>query len=635
MAIQARIRATSATDVADRNAEPLHVATPAVAGASPVLERLLAVVPLTITLVLSSALFWMPLVRSTAGFIAVALTLFFIYWAVRSYLTLLGCIISMRRITRWGRRDWRAEYLDRLASLSPKQRAQAEAWDWARHLVVIPNYKEDESGLRRLLQSLAEQSNPQQMVVVLAMEAREADAQRKATHLLLEFRGRFADCFATYHPADLEGEAPGKGSNEAWGVRRAYERLIDGAAQPAAELARYTVTSCDADSIFSPHHFEALNFLFLTAPDRYRTFWQPAITNSNNIWDIPAPLRIMEGLGSVNRLSNLTLPVTIPFPTSCYALSWQMLHLVDYWDEEVIPEDWHIFLKCSFALGDRVRMHSMYVRIGNDCVLTDGYFRTLKARYLQTVRHAWGCVDLPYAWRGFWRGFSRQGSPLGWRRSLSLAFSVTHVHSLWASQWFFVTLGVTVPTWLVVYAQAPMPDWWSASTYSIPGLSLHLGAFADPARWLIWGVDGLFDPVMRFSLPGLIVSSCLIPLVGLVVVELRVRGERPAHFSNVAYVRQFLTLFLMAPITLVWGALPAVQAQWRLATGKGLVYRVAEKGTRESVRAAASGPVAVPGGAAVASVAVTAADYQAMVRAGVMCEEPTQRATVESDVSIL
>jgi hypothetical protein len=43
----------------------------------------------------------------------------------------------------------------------------------------------------------------------------------------------------------------------------------------------------------------------------------------------------------------------------------------------------------------------------------------------------------------------------------------------------------------------------------------------------------------------------------------------------------------MAPITLVWASMPALHAQWRLATGRGLVYRVAEKGSSEQAAAPA------------------------------------------------
>jgi hypothetical protein len=37
----------------------------------------------------------------------------------------------------------------------------------------------------------------------------------------------------------------------------------------------------------------------------------------------------------------------------------------------------------------------------------------------------------------------------------------------------------------------------------------------------------------------------------------------------------------MAVITFFWASMPALNAQWKLARGNGLVYRVAEKGSRK------------------------------------------------------
>jgi hypothetical protein len=508
-------------------------------------------------------LLWAPLFQGTAYVYVVALTAFYAYWVLRSYGMAIACLIGGRRIARWARTDWAARYA--------AEYADGEAWGWPRHLVVIPNYRESEDELRRTLNSLAAQQNAQQLVVVLAMEERETEADAKAGHLLRAFAARFGDLFATFHPAGIPGEAPGKGSNEAWAVREAYRRLI---ARGGDDLARYSVTSCDADAIFPPHHFAVLNWLFLTAADRTRTFWQPAIFNTNNIWDIPAPLRIIDGLSGINRLANLVLPGSVMFPTSCYTLSWQMLHEVDYWDAEVIPEDWHIFLKSSFMLGDRVHVEPMWVRVGNDCVLTEATQKTLRARYFQAVRHAFGAVDIPYAWRGTWsRG------PLGLGRRMLFTGTLTKVHVLWVAQWYMITLGVAVPSAIARAVGIVLPAWWSARPFHLPGVTWHLSVLPHPERWFD-ATQPLLQPGMHLSIPGLLVAVCIVPLCALVMIEYRARGPRPAHVSRWGVVRSLLVWPLMAPITYVWACLPALHAQWRLASGRGLVYRVAEKGTR-------------------------------------------------------
>ena len=388
--------------------------------------------------------------------------------------------------------------------------------------------------------------------------------------------------FATYHPAGLPGETPGKGSNEAWGAREAFIKLIEDGLE---DIRRYTVTSCDADAVFHPNHFEALNYLFLTAEDRYRTFWQPTIFNSNNIWDIPAVLRIPDGLSGINRMSNLLLPGSVKFPTSCYSLSWQMLNEVDYWDEEVIPEDWHLYLKCSYTLGDRVNVQPIFLPLGNDCVLTDGYFKTLRAHYAQSVRHAWGASDIPYAWRAA----RHPASPATIGRKFLLAASVTKVHALWMAQWYMVTLGVLLPSKMAGTFGAPLPHWWT-ERYLIPGTGWHPERIAEPSTWFNFNSTGLVEPVMYVNLPGILVALCIFPLFVMIAVEYLQRGPRPAYVSRLKAASGFLIWPAMAVITFFFASMPALHAQWKLASGKGLVYRVAEKGSRRVTVPTATAP---------------------------------------------
>jgi hypothetical protein len=543
------------------------------------------VLPLVGSLATVSMLFVAPWHHTTALIYAVFIVFFYGYWVMRSFGVAAACIVGLRRIARWKRTDWRARYATWSAA-----HAEADGWEWPRHLIVIPNYREAESELRRTIDSLAAQPNAAQLVVVLAMEARESGAEGKATRLLLGYREVFADIFATYHPGDVLGETPGKGSNEAWALRQAYRRLI---ATGHDDIDRYTVTSCDADAVFSLRHFVTLNYLFLTEADRYRAFWQPTIFNTNNIWDVPAGPRMLDGLSGLNRLANMTLPGSVKFPTSCYSLSWRMLNEVDYWDEEVIPEDWHLYLKCCYSLGDRVHVVPMYVELGNDCVLTDSTAKTLRAHYFQAVRHAWGASDIPYTWRATWRP-----GPLSFTRRLLLAFTVTKVHVLWMSQWYLVTLGVALPATIAARIGAPMPAWWVEPWYVLPGPTFHFDVLTTPSLWFQGA--GLIEPVMHLNLPSLLVALCMLPLIVLVVLEHRQRGPRPAHVSPLSTVWSSATWLLMAPWTLVLASMPALHAQLRLGSGSGLVYRVAEKGSRDDVHAKPE-PVVAEGVAAIAA----------------------------------
>lgn len=544
--------------------------TPALTASTPLRERLWNFLPLTLSLTIVSTIFWAP--YYAPWFIAAGTVAFFAYWLIRSYAVAVSCVIGLRRIKQWKHTNWVAKYCAWAAT-----HPSAEEWRWPRHMVIIPNYKESEESLSRTLDSLAAQQNADQLVIVMAMEAREPVARSKAARLVMRYRASFADMFATYHPAGLPNETAGKGSNEAWAAREAHIRLIEHAGD---DIERYSITSCDADAVFHERHFDALNYMFLTNPDRYRTFWQPTIFNSNNIWDIPAPLRIPDGLSGINRLSNLVMPGSVKFPTSCYSVSWKMLTEVDYWDEEVIPEDWHVYLKCCFTLGDRVHVEPLFLPLGNDCVLTDGYIKTLKAHYAQSVRHAWGASDIPYAMRA---AFTYK-SDLGKKRRFLLSGAVTKVHALWMSQWYIVTLGVLLPSKLAGSFNAPMPYWWT-HTYPIFGPGWHPENILHPDRWLSFGERGIVEGTMWLNIPGMLVAVCIFPLIAMIIIEYKTRPARPEYVSRAAFAGQFLMWPLMAVITFFFASLPALHAQCKLASGKGLIYRVAEKGSHRSTHA--------------------------------------------------
>ena len=537
--------------------------TPSITASTHLRERLWNMLPVTLSLFLASCIFWGP--WTLPQVLAVGIVAFFTYWIIRSYAVVVACIVGLRRIKRWEATNWLAKYCEFLPS-----HPEAREWHWPRHMVIIPNYKESEDGLARTIDSLAAQGVASQLVVVLAMEAREAGAEEKAANLLRAYRGRFAEMFATYHPHGLPNETPGKGSNEAWAAREAHLKLIE---SRRYDIARFTVTSCDADAVFHARHFDALNYLFLTADDPYRTFWQPTIFNSNNIWDIPAPLRIMDGLSGINRMANLVLPGSVRFPTSCYSTTWELLSEIDYWDEEVIPEDWHVYLKSCFMLGDRVHVEPIFLPLGNDCVLTDSYIKTMKAHYAQSVRHAWGASDVPYAWRAAFT----TNSPLSWKRRLALSGAVTKVHSLWMAQWYIITLGNLFTIVVTERLNAPMPHWFHNRLTSLPGPAWQLdqifaGDFSQPLGVMI-----------NVNIAGFIIYFCLFPLIALIIIETLTRPARPVYVSKLQMAGQYAMWPLMAVVTFFFASMPALHAQLKLASGKHLVYRVAEKGSKHGL----------------------------------------------------
>ena len=491
-----------------------------------VLQRALEITPGATALLVITSLLWGAL---WAPFpLAAVLLAFDFYWVWRSFNTAFHAIKGFFLLRRDGKVDWRQRYEEAAT------RGQAFlAWEDVRHVVIIPNYQESLEKLRPTLDSLADQEEAQRLIVVLAMEEAEPGAGDKADTLCREYAGRFAHVLPTIHPANLAREVRGKSSNEAWAARQARRRLVNEMGLPLAHL---TVTSCDADTIFHPRYFSCLTYKFATDEHRYRRFWQAPIFLYNNIWQVPAPLRVPNCLAGLNHLARLSRKYRMVFPQSCYSLSFQMADEVGYWDVDVVPEDWHMFLKCFFELKGEPDVQPILLPVGNDGVRAHSYTRTYWEHYQQARRHAWGVTDVPYA---VLQSLDHPDVPA--LRRLRRTWSVFETHVLWSSQWFIITVGRLVPSLAGVFVGADaMPQW--------------------------------FNPMSEK-----ILLPCIVPLILLIGLDTLMRPKRPRDFRWWLFPFQYAQWFLMAPITFIFTTLPALDAQIRLMLGRRLEYRVTEK----------------------------------------------------------
>jgi hypothetical protein len=516
-----------------RPAEPAPACIPIYSGllstqttAGRVFQRALEIAPGMVTWLLVTAPLWAGLLLPVP--FAVAILAFDVFWLYLSATTAWRSIVGYRRLRGAERTDWRHQF--RIARAFGRAFA---TWDEVFHVVIIPNYKEPPAILRRTLSSLAAQENARQLFIVLAMEAREHGAGQRARTLEEEFDGRFAGILSTFHPAGLPGEVVGKSSNENWAARIAKRHLVD---ERGYELGNLTVTSCDADTVFHPSYFACLTYKFATDPYRYRRFWQSPILLTNNIWEAPAPLRVGSALAGVHILSNLCKRDRVIFPQSTYSLSLRMADDAGYWDTEVIPEDWHMFLKCFYTFSGRVEVEPIYLPTGNDAVRARTTWRSFVEAYQQHKRHAWGASDIPFAVREM----LAHGEMPRWR-GLRRVIALTSNHLLWSTHWFLLSLG-----------------WWAP---------LAIGRLVGTETQ----VSGL-HVAARVAL-----GICLVPYVTMIMVDARLRPPKPAWWRRRHGVLAAF-MWLALPVTsFAFSTVPALVAQTRLMLGRRLEYRVTEK----------------------------------------------------------
>jgi cellulose synthase/poly-beta-1,6-N-acetylglucosamine synthase-like glycosyltransferase len=399
-----------------------------------------------------------------------------------------------------------------------------------RHLIFIPTYKEPLEILRRTLNFLANQEFPaKQLVVVIAAEERETEAKEKIAILEAEFGDKFAALLATHHQLQV-GEVAGKSSNLAFAGRQIQEWVE----KKGLNQDFLTVTSCDADVAIHPKYFSNLTYQFLKHPERHLRFWQGALVFYNNIWRVPLFVRVVHTIYSISGVAELSRPRS-NFNYSTYSLSWRLLRETDFWDVDVVAEDWHLFFKAFFTHQGKVDLESVFLPLYADAVEGQSYWRSLVAQYTQNRRWAWGITDIAYAVKQF----------LKFRREISITnfafrfISALQQHLFWPVTWWILTLGATIP----------------------PLINAEFGQTA-----------------LGFYLPkvsGLILTTTTVFIVSVVVVDWLLR---PPQEGKKQFWPIHLLQFILLPVTgFFFGSLPGMDAHTRLILGKRIEYRATEK----------------------------------------------------------
>lgn len=292
--------------------------------------------------------------------------------------------------------QWRIHRSEQMPSMTREEALAVPAGLTApvHHVVIVANFKEPEAIIARTLYHLAAQAHARDMLtVVLAMEGAEPGSHEKGERLAAQFEDSFARVLVTVHPAHLPGEAPGKGSNLAWAARRAKEILVS---QQGLPLDSLTVTSCDADSVIHPGYLAAITRQFVADCRRHEYIWQAPFRFNTNIWDAPAPIRLLGFLNNLVQVSELANPLAANLPLSTYTLSYKLADDIGYWDEMVIADDWHIFLRGLFGTSGRLTLEPVFLPVNGDAVTGATMWEALKNFYTQRRRHAWGSSDIGY-----------------------------------------------------------------------------------------------------------------------------------------------------------------------------------------------------------------------------------------------
>ncbi len=480
---------------------------------------------------------WLALLISITSAVAFPRTLLLVaallgfYAAIRFLFAGIAITRGLHLIREWETTNWYTQY---------QQDAHEGAlhWDDVRHVVIIPNYKEPEPILNRTLDQLAQQYDAKQrLTIVLAMEAGEEGSVEKAECLRDKWQPYFANLFFTVHPRGLPGEMQCKSANEAWAARWVKRKLVD---EQGYNIDHIVITTMDADTLWHKNHFYALTYLFALNRKRYLSFWQAPIRYHTNIWDINPLLRIVNAYSTAFELAYLAAPWWIPMPMSSYSLSLKLLDSSGYWDADVIADEWHMFIKAYFARDGNVEIERIFLPFSADATTGETLGDAIKNRYQQSLRHAWGSKEV-----GYILAKMLEHPEMRVNMSFKILFRVAHDILLAGAGWVILTVGAQLP------------------------LVLHPHILEQMVR------EGATNPT--FAL--LQVSFLVVSILGIVFwyQDVKVRPPRTRPQTLVERVLTLLSFPLLPILTLIFVAIPVLQAQTRLLVGVPLQFRVTKK----------------------------------------------------------
>lgn len=477
--------------------------------------RLFEIIPgaLTwLTLLLMFLLSWL-----TPAFAAVFIILFDIYWLLKSIYLSLHLRNTFSRVKANLKIDW----LKELEALKP------EAGDWKNiwHLIVLPMYREPYAVVRESVESFTRVNYPKdKIIVVLSAEERGGEeAKATAEKIRREFGDKFYRLLITVHPANLPGEIPGKGSNETWAVKQVKEKVIDILKIPYDKIL---VSAFDVDTQVFPEYFGRLTYVFLSVPNRLRAIYQPIPLFLNNIYQAPAPARVVSFSATFWQMMQQSRPERLT-SFSSQAIPFRAVLDVGFWQKDIISEDSRIFWQGYLRYHGDFRVEPLFYPVSMDANAAAGFWRTMGNLYRQQRRWAWGAENVAYILEGF-----RHSPKISRSKKWYWGFNALEGYHSWATNS------------LIIFALSWLP--------------LILGGEGFNTTLLSYSLPKITRFIINLSMVGIASSAIL----GVLLLPPKPGGLRLGNYA--LYVLQWLLL----PLTLItFGAVPAIDAQTRLMLG--------------------------------------------------------------------
>jgi cellulose synthase/poly-beta-1,6-N-acetylglucosamine synthase-like glycosyltransferase len=405
------------------------------------------------------------------------------------------------------------------------------------NVVFIATFNESIDILEPSIQALAEVDYPlKQLMVVICYEERGgAETEANAKLLVEKYGHKFAYASAVKHPDGIVGEHRGKGANISYAGRIFAEHIAEQGIDPEHII----VTTLDADHRPAKNYFTLLTYEYAGDPNRLHHSYQPIPMFYNNIWDAPAPMRVIALGNSFWTLTETMRPHRLR-NFAAHAQGLATLIRTDFWSVTTIVEDGHQFWRTYFAFNGDHQVMPVYTSVYQDAVLADSYLKTFKVQYLQLRRWAWGCSDIPFVIRNMVK------SP-----DIPLSNRIAQFYRLFESHFS----QATAPLILTFVAYLPL--------YLNPRASTNI---------LAQNLPYVTSDILTLASIGIIF------MIFFSLISLPPRPKRYRKTKVLGMIGQWILL----PITTMgFSSFAAIDAQTRLMLGKPLEFYVTEKSVKK------------------------------------------------------
>ena len=393
------------------------------------------------------------------------------------------------------------------------------------HVVIMTAYDEGEEVLGPSIEAVKNTSFPNERIIfALAYEERGGEAMEKtAKELSAKYKGVFREFLLVKHPDGLTGEIVGKGPN----LTYAGQRVAKYIEEKHLPIENIIVTSLDSDNRMAPKYLDSVAYEFIVHPNRQRLSYQPVSLFMNNIWDAPAPSRVIAVSNSFfNVISTMRPHALRNFASHSQPL--QALAAMNFWSKRTIVEDGHQYWRSLFFFSGDYSVLPIRIPIYQDAVLDETLWKTIKAQFVQVRRWYYGASDVAYV-----------GTRLFVRKSERVMPFFKLFPKFWRLLDGHITLAILAP--IVAFG-----GW-------VPGL-MNMSAHTMVA----YNLPNIVSIVETFASIGLIVS---------VLVSFKLLPKRPAKYRKGKNILMVLQWILMPVTSILYQSLAAFYSQTRLMIG--------------------------------------------------------------------